>query len=189
MADFKKSYLTYVKPIEGFYVNDPADRGGETYGGIARNIFPSWEGWVIVDAFKEKNNGKIKRNTQIPEADPLVEKFFEELYNRMLFPHVTNQSIADILFDWCVNTIRSYARTGKSTPIKYTQKIVGVSDDGIMGKNTLGAINAFNQEDLFNRILKRREEFYEAIIKNDPIQEKFRAGWFKRLYKFKFKEV
>ena len=34
---------------EGGYANNPADSGGETYKGIAKNYWPNWEGWTAVD--------------------------------------------------------------------------------------------------------------------------------------------
>jgi len=50
-GSFSPAYAI-VKVNEGGYVNDPVDKGGETYAGIARNIFGSWEGWSIIDAKK-----------------------------------------------------------------------------------------------------------------------------------------
>jgi lysozyme family protein len=38
MADFKQAYQLVLQN-EGGYVNDPNDPGGETYKGVARNIY------------------------------------------------------------------------------------------------------------------------------------------------------
>lgn len=189
MANFEKTYFKYVKPIEGYYVNHYADKGGETYGGIARNIYPDWKGWPIVDEFKEKNGGKIKRNTQIPQADGLVTEFFKNIHSALRIPDIASQSVGDVLFDWCVNTIRSYARSGRSAPVKYTQKILGFTGDdvdGLMGPMTLKAINAADPRSLFEKIIEKRRWFYDTLIKNDPSQEVYRKGWYKRLDDFEF---
>ena len=51
MADFEIAYgETEIR--EGGYVNDPADRGGETHRGVARKFHPKWPGWKIVDKYK-----------------------------------------------------------------------------------------------------------------------------------------
>ena len=41
---YKKTAL-----FEGGYVNDPVDRGGETFRGISRKNHPGWSGWILVD--------------------------------------------------------------------------------------------------------------------------------------------
>lgn len=46
--NFLKSYDILIKH-EGGYVNDPDDKGGETYKGIARKFNPDWKGWKIID--------------------------------------------------------------------------------------------------------------------------------------------
>lgn len=46
-------FPAYEKMIvrEGGYklTNDPTDRGGMTYAGVARNRHPNWAGWPIID--------------------------------------------------------------------------------------------------------------------------------------------
>ena len=41
-----------TKKFEGGYVNDPVDRGGETFRGISRNNHPGWPGWPFIDGAK-----------------------------------------------------------------------------------------------------------------------------------------
>ena len=53
MAEFKVAYAI-TAAHEGGYVNDPVDRGGETYRGIARVHHPDWSGWRRVDAQRRK---------------------------------------------------------------------------------------------------------------------------------------
>ena len=45
MADFKVAFAKTIR-FEGGYVNHKADKGGETYKGIARNFWPKWKGWA-----------------------------------------------------------------------------------------------------------------------------------------------
>ena len=53
--------------------------------------------------------------------------------------------------------------------------------DGIIGKNTLYAINKCNEEILFNDIYNERVKFYTNIVENKPSQKMFLNGWLNRL--------
>lgn len=183
MASFETTYNNYVQPGEAYYVDDPADPGGETYGGIARKIFPAWEGWAWLDAWKAQN-GTPRWNQQFKELDPLVRTFFQNLWNKNNFHALQSQPIANIYFDWFVNTIRVYAETGKSVPVKEVQKLVGVTADGLQGAQTVAAINRQNETDLFNRIKQARENFYRKLVAQTPSLAKFLPGWLRRLDKF-----
>ncbi|MBW1801582.1 MAG: hypothetical protein JRJ85_12745, partial [Deltaproteobacteria bacterium] len=44
MAKFDEAFEK-TTAIEGGYVFDPDDAGGETYKGISRRFNPSWGGW------------------------------------------------------------------------------------------------------------------------------------------------
>ena len=58
MADFLTAYAPLAR-YEGGWCNDPADRGGETYAGIARNFFPAWPGWALIDAAAARRESKV----------------------------------------------------------------------------------------------------------------------------------
>ena len=47
MADFRLAYKK-IEAAEGGYVNDPDDKGGETYKGISRKANPDWNGWINI---------------------------------------------------------------------------------------------------------------------------------------------
>ena len=69
MANFDKSFNKLIL-TEGGYVNDPADRGGETYLGISRVHHPDSLMWPIIDDVKKvygtKNiNTRLKSNSSI----------------------------------------------------------------------------------------------------------------------------
>ena len=53
MADFSKAIPKLLKK-EGGYVNNPADRGGETYKGIARKYHKSAFMWTLIDRYKDE---------------------------------------------------------------------------------------------------------------------------------------
>lgn len=173
MADFTTAYNKYIQPNEGYFANLEGENS-ITYGGINRMYNPSWEGWSIVDAYINAKGGvhNMKNNERIKAADPYVTKFFENLWNSKNLSGIKSQDVANITFDWIVNS-------DPATAIKHVQKIVGVSQDGNLGTNTLTAINKQNAAKLNNAIKDAREEYYKDI--NNPLYIK---QWLTRLSKF-----
>jgi lysozyme family protein len=76
---FRKT-LDNLMRVEGGYVFDPRDSGGETYRGIARRFWPDWLGWARVDGHKteEKRAGQLDRLLASDAAlQELVAEFYE----------------------------------------------------------------------------------------------------------------
>lgn len=74
---FKLAYAATMKN-EGGYANNPHDRGGETWRGIARNFWGSWPGWKTVDEIKSQKPTSLNLALQKSEAlDDLVLKFYK----------------------------------------------------------------------------------------------------------------
>ncbi len=179
MADFLTTYNQYIQPNEGYFANLTGDSGGETYGGIARNLNPQWEGWPIVDQYVYYKGGlsAMENNEQIPDADPYVVNFYQNLWSNTKMGSIVNQGVANILFDFIVNS-------GINTAVKHVQKIVGVTADGIIGNQTLAAINAFNPSLLFDAIKEDRASFYTKLANTYANDKQFLSGWLNRLTKF-----
>jgi lysozyme family protein len=123
MADFKKAYdLTSV--YEGGYANDRADRGGETWKGIARNMHPSWEGWSVIDELKKDSRfPAILRSNESLEA--MVQAFYKKIFwDAIRGDEIIFQEIANTIYDDAVNT-------GIASAIKKAQNVVFglVNDD------------------------------------------------------------
>ena len=110
---------------EGGWNNVSGDRGGETYCGIARNFWPKWEGWLIVDRKKPLSNGAIIKD---PALEILRKKFYKkEFWDKVGGDEIEDQPTANTLYDFAVNanfppSIRNIqnalglATTGKITP-------------------------------------------------------------------------
>jgi lysozyme family protein len=180
MADFLTAYNKYIRPNEGGYVNNPNDKGGETYAGIARNFHPNWEGWTVID-FEKRTRG-LKFNQLIPDIDYMVEDFYRAMWDKYRLSEIQNQQIADFMFDFIVHS--------SSTAVKKIQTAAGVTADGVIGNMTLGAINTASAtisgaKSLLNKMIEQRELLFKAIVARDPTQGEFLAGWNSRLNKFK----
>ena len=177
MADFNTTYTKFIQPNEGYLGLLPGDKGGLTYGGIAYNFNQGWPGWPIVDSFIASKGGieKIKNNTRIPQVDSMVTQFYKDWWNRLHLDSITSQNVANILFDWIVNS-------GQTNPIKAVQKIVGASIDGNLGPATIEQINKMNEVVLNNAIKAAREAFYFSIATG--ANANFLQGWLNRLNRF-----
>ena len=170
---------------EGYYANVAGDKGGETYMGVARNLHPDWEGWKIIDTYKQKV-GKIKRNTKIdnPELTRLVMDFYRKtFYNAYMIDNIRNGSLQEIVFDWCVNSGRWGSRGVQRVLNLYFDYDLKL--DGIIGRNTITAINACIPENLFDAIKTARIRYYHTIAKNGQ-NYKFLDGWLKRINSIEF---
>ena len=59
-----------------------------------------------------------------------------------------------------------------------------IAEDGAIGSKTIAAANSLSAPDLYRKVREHRWMFYEAIMQNNPSQEKFRNGWRNRTESF-----
>ena len=154
--------------------------GGETYRGIARNFWPKWGGWAIVDYYKKSPNfpKKWSEITKLLAKDKQLNKLVEEFYKKNFWDdlrgdYIMDQSVANNIYDFAVNS-------GVSRASRYAQRIVGTIEDGDIGQKTVSAINAYDPDEFVDKFKDAREAFYHRIVANDPSQKKFLDGWIKR---------
>ena len=164
--DFSKEYIDRMlndsrfqqavkrtKLIEGGYDNNENDRGGETNYGISTKFYP---------------NEDIKNMT--PERACAI------FYRDYWIKHKINQlpdELADIVFD---NGIVQ----GQKTSIRHLQRALGVKADGIIGSDTLNAINYANYSTIKQEFINNVKSRIKAIVTKDPSQETFKNGWINR---------
>lgn len=90
------------------------------------------------------------------------------------------QSIANVLVSWAWGS-------GARTAIKQMQRVLKVSDDGVIGNQTLNALHACNELELFDKCILARKAFFESIARRNPKNMKFLKGWLNRLADFNSK--
>lgn len=186
MADFEKAHSLTVK-IEGGYVNNPFDKGGETYKGISRAYHSSWAGWLIIDEYKKTHY--LKRNELISneQLDFLVLLFFrDKFWNINRLDNFNHQLIANELYDTGVNM-------GVKIAAKFLQEALNllnrnekdyrdIAVDGRIGNITLSIVNNYKYPKALLKALNGLQfERYKAICENKPDQEKFFRGWLLRV--------
>lgn len=176
MADFKQAYEK-VKKFEGGYANNPNDKGGETYAGIARVHHPKWSGWEIIDKYKQSEHSSKELNKVLQgneQLDVMVEYFYKvNFWNAIKGDEIMNQLIADNIMDFAVNS-------GVGRAVRYAQRIVGTVEDGVMGAKTIKAINQ-NIHDFVGHYKAARLGFVQKIVINNASQKQFLNGWTQRV--------
>lgn len=139
MANYNIAYNKVIK-VEGGYVNDPDDAGGETYMGISRKFNPNAKFWKIIDEIKSKNksitnkemNAILKKNNSI--IGEIKNIYKNKYWDKLYLDNLNSQKIAEELFDTAVNM-------GVSVAIKILQNSLRVKTDGKMSNDLIKQIN------------------------------------------------
>lgn len=156
----------YIKKWEGGFVNDPADRGGATNKGVTIATF---EAYCKAKSLPRPNVERLKRMTDGEWLDILKTMFWD----RWQADKIKSQKLANILVDWVWGS-GVYG-------IKIPQRILGVKQDGIVGDETLKALNAQDQDKLFQVIYEARKKYLNDITISRPTNKRFLRGWLNRL--------
>lgn len=174
MATFKIAF-DKTSVFEGGYVFNPNDKGGETFRGIARNFFPKWDGWTIIDKMKKSNPTNFDKllMSDVELTNSVMNFYKENFWDKIMGDLIADQSVANNMYDFAVNS-------GVSRAVKYAQTIVKSTVDGQMGPHTVDAINTFGAESFVREYKKARMDFLYKIVQDNPSQKMFLAGWTSR---------
>lgn len=142
--------IDFILRHEGGYVDDPDDPGGETKFGISKRSYPDLD---------------IKSLTK-QQATEIYERDF---YNRVR---------GDDLPVWLALMVTDFAvNAGIKTAVAILQRLVGETDDGIMGKKTIAACKSKASRALRQSYTTSRESYYDALVARKPVMKRFINGW------------
>lgn len=139
---------------EGGYVNHPNDPGGETMWGVTKRVARAY-GY----------NGPMRT---LPKAT--AQEIANKLYWQAIHGDELDRAIAWQLVDAAYNH-------GNSNAVKFLQRAVGASADGIIGPHTLAAVKAKDKNDVILLFNAERLEFY-TNLRTWPT---FGRGWARRV--------
>ena len=180
MADFDPCFEKVILLEGGYKLHEvEGDRGGMTYAGIARNIWPKWAGWGKIDA------GEVDA-----ELTGMVRAFYKaEFWDRIRGDDIGAQDAAYHIFAFSVNA-------GLKTAVRMAQRIIGATPDGIFGDQSFHRLNAMIQDEKDERIFVVTYSLfkifrYKDICLNDNRRkqdkvvsnQKFLCGWINRVQK------
>ncbi len=188
MADFDEAYAI-IAGHEGGYVNDPDDRGGETYKGISRRFHPQWAGWKRIDSAKAKPGFPAVLDDDATLGNA-VKRFYKKHYwDKFSGDALREQEIAVELFDTGVNM-------GVRRAVRFLQESLNllnrderdykdITADGVFGPVTLRVLRTYLRQERHSRYLLRlmnilQGDLYVTAMRADPPQEKFARGWLSR---------
>lgn len=187
--------LAYKKTMthEGGYANDPEDAGGETWKGISRVYHASWEGWHIIDSYKNQPNFPKNLEFASTKLQELVELQYKRMYWDVNRLDEMPQDVAEELFDTGVNLgvgraakylqIALNCLNRNQDPGFYSDLVV----DGNIGPKTLMALitlttKAQNDKVVLLKMLNVLQGYhYIEYMGKSPTQEKYARGWYSRV--------
>lgn len=170
MANFLH-FLPRLLAAEGGYCHTPGDAGQETWRGVARAYNPTWPGWLVIDAAKDRLHlpspvaaAQWPALTKALAADDTltrqVQAFYRQAYwDALLLDQVNSQGVAEQLADHGVNA-------GIGRPPRMLQYCLrqhgqlSVQEDGHLGPLTLKAANAIPAVVLRQAFMELRRQFY-----------------------------
>jgi lysozyme family protein len=158
--------ITAILKAEGWdeYTNHPADRGGPTKWGITEK---RWR------EFKKDLSADVR---DISEVEARL-FYMHEYIQKPKFDLIESDLVRHLVVDCGVNH-------GVTRATKWLQRAVGVTQDGILGPQTLFAVNSADKMPTFLRISAYRIKLYGRLVTADSSQAVFAAGWNNRAASF-----
>ena len=144
------------------YVNNPNDKGGPTKYGITMPILSKF----------------LNRIATIDDVQNINETSAKDIYHKYfwipLHADELPPTIASALFDTSINR-------GQATAVGFAQHcLVGVHPDGIIGEETIHALNVTDPEMFIYNYIGELQDSYIAKVEHDMTQLEFLSGWLAR---------
>jgi lysozyme family protein len=161
METFKKA-IEEVLQFEGGYVNDPDDPGKETNWGISSKHHPE-----ITDV-------------AALTLEDAIQIYYKDYWVVGKAYMVEDQAVANKLLSMQVNAGVSRGTLVLQRALRSVH--ASVTEDGIMGPETAGAVNSSDPKQLLAAYRAECGAFYAALICRRPVLAKYENGWLRRAY-------
>lgn len=183
MKNFTNAFYTLMSlefnsPKDALHKNK--NENGLTFMGIYEVAHPNWQGWGQVRAAISAYGDLEKASIALYNDDALIEKvkifYKKEFWDKMRLDEVDSELKACELFVFGVNVDTAPA-------VRVLQRLLGVVVDGIMGAQTLEALNNYNEQ-AFDVDFDRAEiAYYRNLVKARPEYHVYERGWINRARK------
>lgn len=154
----------WVATHEGGYVNHPRDPGGATNKGVTQRVY---------DGYRTRMGNVTQSVRHISEHEAV--DVYHTQYWLKVWAHELPTGLDYAVYDFGINS-------GPSRSIKFLQREIGVSADGVMGNVTLGKIrevaqNPYNLAKLIEDLCTARWNWMQTLSTFDT----FGRGWTRRV--------
>ena len=183
MKNFTNAFYTLMSlefnnPKNALHKN-PNEKG-LTFMGIYETAHPNWQGWGQVRAAINAYGDLEKASVALYNDDALIEKvkifYKKEFWDKMRLDEVDSYQKQAEIFIFGVNVDTAPA-------VRVLQRLLGVVVDGIMGAQTLKALNNYNEQ-AFDVDFDRAEiAYYRNSVKANPAYYIYERGWINRAEK------
>jgi lysozyme family protein len=165
--EFVLNWETGFDLVNGGYTNDPDDPGGETKWGISQRGHPD----IIIKSITKDHAESI---------------YLHDYWG----PGGKQKSAASLLkwpasfvqFDATVNIGNWNEKGYHFRANRILQKVVGATQDGIIGPQTLHKINHTDPIVLTTKLVMERENYYLNLARKKPLFNKYLSGWCNRTH-------
>lgn len=170
--------LEFSRPENALHKN-PTENG-LTFMGIYEIANPSWSGWKQIKTAINAYGDLKKASVALYNDDALVNlvaNFYKKTYwDALSLDDVNSQIKANELFCFAVNV-------GTKNAVRVLQDMLGLQCDGIMGQETLRALNNYSEQ-AFDVDFDRAEiAYYRNLIRKNPRLGIYERGWENRARK------
>lgn len=156
-ANFQHA-LRLVLKHEGGWSDHPRDPGGATNKGITLATYSGWLG-------RSASKAELR---DIPKAH--IDAIYRDRYWKPCGGDLLPSGVDYCVFDFGVNS-------GPRTAVKRLQEIVHTEQDGIVGPDTLAAVNRYGHRKTIRDLTARRFRFLRSLSTWDT----FGRGWTRRV--------
>ena len=154
-----ETFLPWLLVHEGGYVNHPKDPGGATNKGVTQRVY---------DGFRRRRGMGGQSVKHI--SDDEVAAIYRAQYFDAIRGDDLPAGLDYAMFDFAVNS-------GPSRAAKFLQRRLGVTADGVIGNQTLGAIEGESVADLIDGLCHDRLEWMKTL----RTWKTFGRGWRRRV--------
>lgn len=146
--------MKFIRVVEGGKFNHPNDPGGFTNMGLTQRDYPKLD----------------LHNLTRKQADDI---FYKDYWKK--------SAASKLPYPAYISYFDSVVNTGAGRANKILQEVVGVRADGVVGNQTLKAIESYaNPEKLALAIADRKQKFYLNLISKNSKFKSFIKGWTRR---------
>jgi lysozyme family protein len=144
----------------GKLIRDPHDPGMVTRFGISKRAYPD----------EDVENMTLAR----------ARLLYEQRLLRANLDKILDPYLRELVFDFHVHS--DPWEGGGAQSIRVLQRLVGVKPDGVLGTESLQAINRLNHSaDIYRAYSRERLIYLARLVQNRPTSVKYLTGWISRV--------